>query len=97
MAATLKVWIWNCRGLGNKKSTLQQYVRNQTRKPDVIMVQETINQEPKLSGYRVHAKGPEQGQRGICTFVRRGVNSLEHDCKGDPKLEKLTVEIIVEK
>ncbi|KAG0433216.1 hypothetical protein HPB47_020125 [Ixodes persulcatus] len=61
------------------------------------MVQETINQEPKLSGYRVHAKGPEQGQRGICTFVRRGVNSLEHDCKGDPKLEKQTVEIIVGK
>ncbi|KAG0425350.1 hypothetical protein HPB47_027482 [Ixodes persulcatus] len=57
------------------------------------MVQETINQEPKLSGYRVHAKGPEQGQRGICTFVRRGVNSLEHDCKGNPKLEKQTGEI----
>ncbi|KAG0430610.1 hypothetical protein HPB47_022507 [Ixodes persulcatus] len=82
------------RGLKNKRATLQQHIRNQKRKPDVIMIQETTSQDPKLSGYRTHAKSLEQNQRGICTFVRRGVNSLEHDSKGDPKLEKQAVEII---
>ncbi|KAG0422323.1 hypothetical protein HPB47_001847 [Ixodes persulcatus] len=88
---------FNAMGLKNKRATLQQHIRNQKRKPDVIMIQETTSQDPKLSGYRTHAKSLEQNQRGICTFVRRGVNSLEHDSKGDPKLEKQAVEIIVGK
>ncbi|XP_042144989.1 uncharacterized protein LOC121835111 [Ixodes scapularis] len=84
-------------GLKNKKATLLQHIRNQKHKPDAILLQETISQDPKLSGYRAHAKTLGQKQRGICTLVRKGIYSLEHDCKGDPKLEKQAIEILAGK
>lgn len=93
--AELKIWIWNCRGLNNKKSVLQQYVRGLEKKPDAILIQETLTASPKLPGYRVYAEPPEDGRRGVCVFVRKGLNSAEHPSKKDSKLEKQLIEILI--
>lgn len=45
-----RIWQWNCRSYKNKKSVLQQYLKDKD-KPDVIILQETHG-VAKLAGYR---------------------------------------------
>lgn len=99
----LLVWQWNINGLRGRKATLAQYVTQAERRPDVILLQETHSEHaPKLPGYRTyalaHPKGPERGARvsgGVCTFVKKGITSLEHTLAHTANVEHLTVELVV--
>lgn len=70
------MWQWNCRGLVKKRAVIQQHIEHAARKPDVLLLQETLTEKPSLPGYRVHA-GPSDG-RGLCTLVRKGLTFVEH-------------------
>ncbi|KAG0415357.1 hypothetical protein HPB47_007469 [Ixodes persulcatus] len=92
MAATLKIWVWNCNGFQTKKATIQQ--------PDVIMLQEIISEEEsKIPGYTLYLPPRSDGgyRRGICTSVRRGITVLTHDYGGDSNIERLNTELVIGK
>lgn len=86
------MWQWNCRGFGRKKAVIQQHIARAARKPDVILLQETLIDAPSLPGYRVH-KGPPDG-RGLCTLVRKGLTFVEHELHNTIKIEHTLTEII---
>lgn len=95
---------WNSNGYARKKALLQQYLKQLTRKPDVIMVQETQSEvTPKLSGYRTHASPPSAraaatgAGRGVCIFVRKGITFVEHDLIGNSAIEHCALEVITGK
>lgn len=91
--AGLTIWQWNCRGFKNKKAVLQQHISYTTKKPDVLLLQETLTDAPSLPGYRVH-KGPADG-RGLCTLVRKGLTLVEHELQqGQAKIEHTLTQII---
>ncbi|KAM7294032.1 hypothetical protein ISCGN_023579 [Ixodes scapularis] len=80
----LRVWQWNCRGLGRKRGNLQLHIRNAEHMPDVLAFQES-HDGVHLSGY-VHFKVPvEAAVRGpraskpVRTFVRRGIPTIQHE------------------
>ncbi|KAH9360388.1 hypothetical protein HPB48_008386 [Haemaphysalis longicornis] len=89
----LLVWHWNCNGFAGKKPVLQQHLQQVSRKPDIIMLQETRIEEVKLSGYRSHASPPSlravagSSGRGVCTLVRKHLPYVEHEL-----LSKSTIE-----
>lgn len=87
---SITVWQWNCRGLQPKRAVLQQHIEHAKKKPDVILLQETLTATPTLPGYRVQV-GPAGG-RGLCTLVRKGLTFLEHEIKN--KIEHVYTEII---
>lgn len=72
----ITVWQWNCRGFVKKRAVVQQHIEHAARKPDVLLLQETLTDKPSLPGYMVHA-GPPDG-RGLCTLVRKGLTFVEH-------------------
>ncbi|KAG0430697.1 hypothetical protein HPB47_022467 [Ixodes persulcatus] len=80
------------------------------RKPDVIMIQETLcTDTPQLQGYRAHAKaakplnkkkkkfGIRKPTGGVCTFVRKGIVFLEHELTTGGWTDSSAVEVIVGK
>lgn len=87
---SITVWQWNCRGLQPKRAVLQQHIEHAKKKPDVILLQETLTATPTLPGYRVQV-GPAGG-RGLCTLVRKGLTFLEHEIKN--KIEHVYTEVI---
>ncbi|KAH9364434.1 hypothetical protein HPB48_018563 [Haemaphysalis longicornis] len=87
---SLTVWQWNCRGLQPKRAVQQQHIEHAKKKPDVILLQETLTATPTLPGYRVQ-EGPAGG-RGLCTLVRKGLTFLEHEIKN--KIEHVYTEIM---
>lgn len=92
----LTIWQWNCRRFDHKKAVIQQHITMINRKPDVIMLQETVSAAPFLPGYKSHVN-PAQG-RGMCTFVRKGLTFVEHTIKqGNIKTEYTFTEIIPSK
>lgn len=100
----LLVWHWNCNGFTGKRAVLLQHLQQQTRKPDVIMIQETHSEEtPSLPGYRSHDSPPSERDtskgkgRGVCTFVRKGITFMEHELIGRSAIEHCTVEVITGK
>ncbi|KAH9371253.1 hypothetical protein HPB48_020701 [Haemaphysalis longicornis] len=60
-ATGVTVWQWNCRGFSKKKAVVQQHIEHAARKPDVLLLQETLTDAPSLPGYRVHS-GPLNGR-----------------------------------
>lgn len=89
--ASLVVWQWNCRGLQRKRAVIQQHIERSNRKPDVLLLQETLTATPSLPGYRVHA-GPPEG-RGLCTLVKKGLTFVEHVLK-NVKIEHTFTELV---
>lgn len=89
------IWQWNCQSFGNKKATLQQHIRSSPKKPDVIMLQETVVQDPKLPRYRAHAD--TTSRRGVCTFVQKGLTAIERKLSKKTKCELVCIEIAPEK
>lgn len=95
----LLVWHWNCNGFTNKKAVLQL-----TRRPDVIMNQETHSEEmPKIPGYRSHDSPQNKREtskgkgRGVCAFVRKWITFIEHELLDRSAIEHCAVEIITGK
>ncbi|KAH9384488.1 hypothetical protein HPB48_026496 [Haemaphysalis longicornis] len=84
------IWQWNCQSFGNKKAALQQHIRSSTKKPDIIMLQETVVQYLKLTGYRAHAN--TNGQRGVCTFLQKGLTAIESKLSKKTKCELVCIE-----
>ncbi|KAH7980382.1 hypothetical protein HPB49_015418 [Dermacentor silvarum] len=87
-----------------KRAVLQQHLQQQTRKPDIIMIQETHSEEtPRLLGHRSHDSPPSERDtskgkgRGVRTFVRKGVTFMEHELIGRSAIEHCTVEVIKSK
>ncbi|XP_077553457.1 uncharacterized protein LOC144168324 [Haemaphysalis longicornis] len=85
----LLVWQWNINGLRGRTATLAHY-------------RLTSEHAPTLPGYRTyalaHPKGPERGARvsgGVCTFIKKGITSLEHTLAHTANVEHLTVELVV--
>ncbi|KAH7946475.1 hypothetical protein HPB49_025547 [Dermacentor silvarum] len=100
----LLVWHWNCNGFTGKRAVLLQHLQQQTRKPDVIMIQETHSEEtPRLPGYGSNDSPPSERDtskgkgRGVCTFVRKGITFMEHELIGRSAIEHCTVEVITGK
>ncbi|KAG0436899.1 hypothetical protein HPB47_017709 [Ixodes persulcatus] len=85
------IWQWNCRGFAGKKAVLQQHIRHAARKPDVILLQETLTDAPTLMGYREHVCTIEG--RGLCTLVRKGLTFVDHEL-GGVQVEHSFVELI---
>ncbi|KAG0442498.1 hypothetical protein HPB47_015690 [Ixodes persulcatus] len=81
----------------NKNTVLQQHARSQERKPDVVMLPEVFIKDPKLPGYRTYAGPIGNNQRGVCVFVPKVLDSLEHTCRGDPNMEKQLIKILIGK
>ncbi|KAG0421011.1 hypothetical protein HPB47_003089 [Ixodes persulcatus] len=81
MAATLKIWVWNCNGFQTKKTTIQH--------AEELKIPCYTLHLPSRSdgGYK----------RGICTFVRRGITVLTHDYGGDNNIERLNTELVIGK
>ncbi|KAG0444479.1 hypothetical protein HPB47_013748 [Ixodes persulcatus] len=75
-----------------RKAVIQQHITHAARKPDVILLQETLTDAPFLPGYRVH-RGPPDG-RGLCTLVRKGLTFVEHELHNNSKIEHTLTEII---
>lgn len=94
---SLLIWIWNCNGYGNKRARLQQFLRSRHRKPDVILMQETVIECVTLPGYVAYRAqgGPPGRVRGVCTFVRRKWPVLVHCMDGDENVERIAVEVLV--
>lgn len=106
----LLIWQWNCNGYHNKRATLTRHLQGMERKPDVIMIQETLcTDTPQLQGYRAHAKaakplnkkkkkfGIRKPTGGVCTFVRKGIVFLEHELTTGGWTDSSAVEVIVGK
>ncbi|KAH9378796.1 hypothetical protein HPB48_010918 [Haemaphysalis longicornis] len=66
----LTVWLWNCHSY-NKRAVLQQHITTVTKKPDIVLLQETVTATPTLQACRAHVS-PAEG-RGVCTFIRKGI------------------------
>lgn len=90
-APQLTVWQWNCRSFNGKKAAIQQHIKYAKNAPDVILLQETLEDAPTLPGYRAHSS-PTEG-RGVCTFVKKGLPFIEHDYK-NTKIEHTFIELI---
>ncbi|CAN7950952.1 unnamed protein product [Ixodes pacificus] len=80
----LRVWQWNCRGLGRKRGNLQLHIRNAEHTPDVLAFQES-HDGVHLSGYVRFGVPDEAAVRGpraskpVPTFVRRGIPPIQHE------------------
>lgn len=85
------IWQWNCRGFAGKKAVLQQYIRHATRKPDVILLQETLTNAATLTGYKTHNSKIEG--RGLCTLVRKRLTFVDHEISG-VQMEHALIELI---
>ncbi|XP_077538389.1 uncharacterized protein LOC144150959 [Haemaphysalis longicornis] len=91
----LTVWQWNCHSY-NKRAVLQQHITTVTKKPDIILLQETATATPTLPWYHAHVS-PAEG-RGFCTFVRKGLMFIEHQLKhGRSRVEYTFTEILPSK
>lgn len=88
---SITVWQWNCRGFQGKRAVLQQHIEHARRKPDVLLLQETLTNTPSLPGYRAHVS-PADG-RGLCALVRKGLTFIEHELKS-VKTEHTLTELI---
>lgn len=90
----LTIWQWNCASFKQRRTTLQQYIAAQTRKPQVILLQETLCDAPILPGFRTVASHT-QNQRGTATLVARHCSFQEHKLNlGNSRIEAVMVEII---
>ncbi|KAH9366155.1 hypothetical protein HPB48_012723 [Haemaphysalis longicornis] len=88
------IWQWNCASFKQRRATLQQYLESQPKKPQVILLQETLCETLTIPGYRVVAAG-EQGKRGLATLVSTQVSFQEHVLKiNSAKLENIMIEIV---
>lgn len=86
------VWQWNCRGLGGKAQTLQQYLRTHEKKPSVILLQETLTEKIKIQGYRTLAKHADG--RGVAILVRNKLTFIQHEIHmPSNNIEHLMVEV----
>lgn len=47
---SLVIWQWNFRGFDSKKAVLQVLTTKAARKPDVIVMQETVCENVRLPG-----------------------------------------------
>lgn len=97
----LMLWQWNANGLQGKKASLQQYVGQLARRPDVILLQETHSEAPPtLPGYRSYASPPSAravgkgAGQGVCTLVKKGITYIEHGLLGNSAIEHRAVEIV---
>lgn len=99
----LIIWQWNANGFRGRRATFLQHIARAEKRPDIILVQEThCEHAPKIPGYRSYAfalpKTPEKGARvrgGICTFVKKGMVSLEHSLLHATNVEHLTIEVVI--
>ncbi|KAG0434903.1 hypothetical protein HPB47_018797 [Ixodes persulcatus] len=65
LEATSKVTNERLTALEQTRAVLQQHLQQLTRKPDVIMIQETLSEEtPRLPGYRSHDSPPSARDTG---------------------------------
>lgn len=75
----------------HKQPVLNQYLRQHTRRPDAILLQETNNAPTTLPGYQTfHTTHP---LHRVSTLVRRRIPVIEHDLNS-PHIEHLFLELI---
>ncbi|XP_077560865.1 uncharacterized protein LOC144175701 [Haemaphysalis longicornis] len=99
----LIIWQWNANGFRGRRATFLQHIARAEKRPDIILVQEMHSENaPKIPGYCSYAfalpKTPEKGARvrgGICTFVKKGMVSLEHSLLHATNVEHLTIEVVI--
>ncbi|XP_077534398.1 uncharacterized protein LOC144146314 [Haemaphysalis longicornis] len=98
---SLVIWQRNCRGYDSKKAVLQVLADKSNRKPDVIVLQETLSENARLPGYKAHAsppsKAPNGTGRGICTFVRKGICHEEREGLKKSVAEHTITELVIGK
>lgn len=96
-AHSFSAWQWNCRGFLNKKASLHQLIRSMGVKPKVIILQETLADEVKLTGYKSVCRQKNCG-RGLATLVDKKLPFIEHDIHlGLSKIEYALVEIVLKR
>lgn len=100
----LLIWQWNPNGIQGRKASLQQYIQQSTKRPDVIILQETHSETPPtLPGYRSFAKPPSArtvgkgAGQGVCTLVKKNLTSVDHELLPNGAIEHTTVEIVTGK
>ncbi|KAL3179519.1 hypothetical protein MRX96_037904 [Rhipicephalus microplus] len=100
----LLIWQWNPNGIQGRKTSLQQYIKQSTKRPDVIILQETHSETPPtLPGYRSFAKPPSArtvgkgAGQGVCTLVKKNLTSIDHELLPNGAIEHSTVEIVTGK
>lgn len=98
----LVVWQWNANGLRGKKASLQQYIEKASRRPDVILLQETHSETPpSMAGYRSYASPPSArtlgrgARQGVCTLIKKGHTYVEHELLRNSAVEHRAIEIVV--
>lgn len=98
------VWQWNSNGLQEKRASLQQYIGQLTRRPDVILLQETHSEAPpNMPGYRSYASPPSAraiGKRtgqGVCTLLKKGITYFERARLSNSAIEHRAVEIVTDR
>lgn len=106
---SVKIWQWNINGYRNRKAVLQQLLRTIKKEewPEAIVIQETHLEDSEkitLTGYRAYPRPPSARTggkgtaQGICTFVRKGVTSIDGTEKlrmTDSAIEANMVEIVI--
>lgn len=100
----LRIWQWNANGYPFKKAVLQQRLQAlpPEDRPDVILLQETHSEAtPTLTGYHSYASPPSAREnskgtaQGVCTFVRKGLQYVEHSLLPRSAIEYCVVELLV--
>lgn len=100
----LLIWQWNPNGIQGRKASLQQYIQQSTKRPDVIILQETHSETPPtLPGYRSFVKPPSArtvgkgAGQGVCTLVKKNLTSIDHELLPNGAIAHTTVEIVTRK
>lgn len=71
------VWQWNCRGFTKKRGLLTQYLGSLQRKPDIILLQETMG-APHISQYTTYAPLADEGNKvNIATLITETLTAQE--------------------
>lgn len=97
------IWQWNASGFRGRRATFLLHTARAEKRPDIILVKEThCEHAPKIPGYRSFAfalpKTQQKGARvrgGSCTFVKKGMVSLEHSLLHATNVEHLTIEVVI--
>lgn len=80
-----------------RKESLRQLIRTIRNKPKVIMLQETLLNDVKLTGYKSVCKGRECG-RGLASLVDKKGPFIEHELLlGASKIEYTLVEVALKR
>ncbi|KAH9371055.1 hypothetical protein HPB48_000189 [Haemaphysalis longicornis] len=97
---SLVIWQWNRRGYDGKKVIVQVLADKSNRKPDVIVLQETVRENAGLPGYKALASPTSEapnGTGGTCTFITTGICQEEKEGLKTSTAQHTVTELVIGK